>query len=155
MLSFPQRSQDEKDELRAENGQIFHCLQNSLTSANLASFFAPLHLHQVLIYGTYVLPWLQQFWNDLQKELVQKKPYAGGMRLKLHKLQAEDKQARKLRADQQLGQQGWEDIDGMLHYQSLPYVSEIIRTELINRHYDKPLAGLFGIEKIHELVAQK
>ena len=53
---FPQRSQDEEEELQAENGQIFHCLQNLLTSVNLASFSAPLYLHQVLIYGTYILP---------------------------------------------------------------------------------------------------
>ena len=38
------------------------------------------------------------------------------MRLRLHKLQAEDKQAQKLKADQQLGQQGWEDIDNVLHH---------------------------------------
>ena len=60
---FPQRSQDEEKELRAENGRIFHCLQNSLTSANLASLSAPSHLHQVLIYRTYVLPQLRQFWD--------------------------------------------------------------------------------------------
>ena len=56
---FPQKSQDEEEELRAENGQIFHCLQNSLTSANLASLSAQSHLHQVFICGTYVLPRLQ------------------------------------------------------------------------------------------------
>ena len=44
---FSQRSQDEEKELRAENGQIFHRLQNSLTSASLASLsFRPLHLYQ-------------------------------------------------------------------------------------------------------------
>ena len=53
---FPQRSQDEENELRAENGRIFHRLQNSLTSASLASLsFRPSHLHQVFICGTYVL----------------------------------------------------------------------------------------------------
>ena len=62
---FPQRSQDEENKLRAENGQILYCLQNSLTNASLAGlsflFFLPLHLHQVLIYGTYVLPQLHHF----------------------------------------------------------------------------------------------
>ena len=43
----------------------------------------------------------------------------------------------------------------MLHYQGLPYVSEIIRTELISRHHDNPLAGYFGIQKICKLVARK
>ena len=153
---IPQRSQDEEKKLRAENGQILHRLQNSLTSANLASLSAPSHLHQILICGTYVLPGLRQFWNGLREELAQEGPYVvGGMRLRLHELQAEDEQARKLRADQQLGQQGWDDIDGVLHHQGLPYVPEIIRTELISRHHDDPLASHFGIKKIHELVAQK
>ena len=53
---FAQKSQDKEKELQAENGQILYCLQKLLTSANLAKFFAPSHLHQVFIYGTYVLP---------------------------------------------------------------------------------------------------
>ena len=77
------------------------------------------------------------------------------MRLRLYELKAKDKQAQKLRANQQLGQQGWDDIDGILHHQDLPYVPEIIRTELISRHHDDLLAGHFGIKKIRELVAQK
>ena len=32
---------------------------------------------------------------------------------------------------------------------------EIIWTELINRSYDNPLAGHFGIKKTQELIAQK
>ena len=42
---FPQRSQNEEEEFQAENGRILYRLQNSLTNANLASLFAPLHLH--------------------------------------------------------------------------------------------------------------
>ena len=153
---FSQRSQDEKDELWAENIQIFHRLQNSLTSANLARLSISSYLHQVLICGTYVLPRLRQFWNGLQEELAQEEPYVvSGMKLRLHKLQAKDKQVRKLRANQQPGRQGWEDINGVLHYQGLLYAPEIIRTELISRHHDDPLASYFGIEKIRELVAQK
>ena len=51
--------------------------------------------------------------------------------------------------------EGWEDIDGVLHHQGLPYVPEIICTELISRHHDDPLAGHFRIEKMRELVARK
>lgn len=51
--------------------------------------------------------------------------------------------------------EGWEDIDELLHRESLPYVFEIIRTKLINRYYNNPLAGYFGIEKTKELIAQK
>ena len=104
---FLQRSQDEKDELQAENGQIFYYLQNSLTNASLARLnlpsSLPSHLHQVLICGTYVLPQLCHFWDGLQNELASKGPYKasiGGMRLRLQELQSEDKQAWKLRAEQ-------------------------------------------------------
>ena len=77
------------------------------------------------------------------------------MKLRLQELQDEDEQARKLGADQQLGQQDWDDINGILHHQGLPYVLEIIRTELISRHHDDLLAGHFGIEKTRELIARK
>ena len=72
------------------------------------------------------------------------------MRLRLQELQAEDEQAWKTRAEHS---EGWGNIDGVLHYQGLPYVLEIIRTELISRHHDDPLADHFGIEKTHELIA--
>ena len=76
------------------------------------------------------------------------------MGLKLQELQSKDKQARKFRA-KQLVKDGWEDIDGMLHHQGLPYVPEIIRTKLISRHYNDLLAGHFGIKKTCKFVAQK
>ena len=75
------------------------------------------------------------------------------MRLRLHKLQAEDKHAYKLRAEQLV--KDWEDIDTVLHYQGFSYVPEIIRMELISRHHDDPLTGHFGIEKIRELFSRK
>ena len=150
---FPQRSQDEEEELRAENGRIFYHLKNSLTSANLASFSAPSHLHQVLIFGTYVLSRLRQFWNGLQEKLAQEGPYViEGMRLRLQELQADDEQAQKTRAK---NSEGWDNIDGVLYHQGLPYVPEINRIELISRHHDDPLAGHFGIEKTRELIARK
>ena len=43
----------------------------------------------------------------------------------------------------------------MLHHQGLPYVPEIIQTELISRHHDNLLAGHFGIKKTRKLVARK
>ena len=63
LFVFFQRIQDEENELRVGNGQIFYCLQNLLTNASLArlsfSFLSssslPLNLHQVFVYGTYVL----------------------------------------------------------------------------------------------------
>ena len=49
----------------------------------------------------------------------------------------------------------WEDSDEILHYQGLPYILEIIRTEFISRHHDDSLAGHFGIKKKREFVAKK
>ena len=75
------------------------------------------------------------------------------MRLRLYKLQAKDKHACKLRAEQLV--KDWQDINGVLHHQGLSYVPEIIRTELINKHHDNLLAGYFGIKKTRELFSQK
>ena len=72
------------------------------------------------------------------------------MRLRLNELQAEDKKAWKTRAE---NSEDWDDINGVLHYQGLPYVPEIIQTELISRHHNDLLAGHFGIKKIRELIA--
>ena len=59
LLRFSQKSQDKEDKLQAENGQILYYLQNLLTNTSLAglsfSLFLSSRLHQVLIYGTYVL----------------------------------------------------------------------------------------------------
>ena len=43
----------------------------------------------------------------------------------------------------------------MLDHQGLPFVPEIIWTELISRHHDNPLAGHFGINKTKELIDWK
>ena len=64
---FPQRSLDEEEKLRAENTQILHRLQTSLTNASLAGLSIsglsasskPLPLHQVLICGTNGIPQLR------------------------------------------------------------------------------------------------
>ena len=45
------------------------------------------------------------------------------MRLRLAKLQESDKEARKVRAE---GWDGYEEIDGVLHHQGLPFVLKII-----------------------------
>ena len=74
------------------------------------------------------------------------------MRLRLQELQAEDEQARKTRVKHS---EGWDDINGVLHDQGLPYIPEIIWTKLISRYHDNLLAGHFSIKKIRELIAQK
>ena len=159
---FPQRSPDEEKVLRAENTQILHRLQSLLTNASVSGIFSTSSslpsltpLYQVLICGTYVLPQLCHFWDTFRVELAAEGPYKasiGGIRLRLQELQEEDAEAKKIRTEKR---KSWEEIDGVLHHQGLPYVPELIRTELISRHHDDPLAGHFGIKKTRELVARK
>ena len=129
--------------LKPERGEIFNTSPSSLTP-----------LHQVLICGTHVHPQLRQFWNTLRQELSAKGPYKasiGGMRLRLQELQEEDLQTRRIRAEKP---EGWEDT-AVLYHQGLPYVLEIISTELISSYHDDPLAGHFVVKKTRELIARK
>ena len=90
-----------------------------------------------------------------QTKLADENPYTasiGRMRLRLAELQESDDEARKIRAE---GVDGYEDVDGVLHHQGLPFVPEIIRTKLISRHHDDQLAGHFGIDKTRELIGRK
>ncbi len=73
--------------------------------------------------------------------------------MRLSALQKDDKEAMKLSSEGL--PEGWEDIKQVLHYQDLLYVPKVIRSELISRHHDNPLAGHFGIEKTRELIARK
>ncbi len=75
------------------------------------------------------------------------------MKMRLPKLQDDDKEAMKLRSEGL--PEGWKDIKQVLHYQGLSYVPKVICSELINRHHDNLLAGYFGIEKTCELITRK
>ena len=74
------------------------------------------------------------------------------MRLRLQELQETDFEAQKLR---QQVRKSYEEVDGVLHHQGLPFVPEVIRIELISRHHNDPLAGHFDIEKTCKLLARK
>ena len=75
------------------------------------------------------------------------------MRLRLAKLQESDAEAQKIRADElKEGVSKYVNVDRVLHHQGLPFVPEIIWTELISRHHDNPLAEYFGIDKTKELI---
>ena len=75
------------------------------------------------------------------------------MRLQLPEFQDKDEEAKILRA---AGfPENWEDLEGILQYQGLAYVLEIIRSEVINRHHNNLLARYFGIDKTRELVSRK
>ena len=155
---FSQRNKDEEEKLQAENTQIFHCLQSSLTNATLSGLFTSSSLsplHQVLICGTHALLQLRRFWNLLQTELTNEAPYLASidsMRLWLQELQETDSEAQELR---QQGQKDYKEVDGVLHHQGLPFVPKAIWMELISHHHDNPLAGHFGIEKTRKLLTRK
>ncbi len=140
-------------------------MQISLTRANITCLslsglvsvpdLSP--LHQVFICETHVLPRLCQFWLQLRGELAKKGPYQQasirGLRLQLPELQAKDQKARRIREPGL--KEGWEEIEEVLHHQGLPYVPESVRTKLISRHHDDPLAGHFRIDQTRELIARK
>ena len=61
------------------------------------------------------------------------------MRLRLAKLQESDAEAQKIRAKElKKGLDKYVDVDGVLHYQELPFLSEIIWTKLIDQKYYWP-----------------
>ena len=76
------------------------------------------------------------------------------MRLRLLELKKLDKKVWSIRVAGKL-QDGYAKIDGVLHYQELPFMSKIIWTEIICRHYDNPLAGHLGVYKTRELIRRK
>ena len=73
------------------------------------------------------------------------------MGLRLQELQKTDSKAQELR---QQGQEGYKEVDGVLHYQGLFFVSKAIRIELISCHHNDPLTGNFGIKKTCKLLPQ-
>ena len=89
---FHQRNKDKEEKLWAENTQILHCLQSSLTNVTLSGLSASANLsplYQVFIYGTHALSQLHRFWNSLQTKLTDEGPYLasiGSIRLRLQKL---------------------------------------------------------------------
>ena len=76
------------------------------------------------------------------------------MRLRLSELQKSDPEAQELKSKEHLPD-GWEDLDGVLYHQGLPFIAEVIRTEIISQHHDDPLAGHFGIDKTKDLIGRK
>ena len=68
-------------------------------------------------------------------------------------MQAKDQKAQKIR--KQGLKKVWKNFEGVLYWEGLPYIPEIIKTELINRPHNELLAGHLGIKKTWELVAQK
>ena len=49
----------------------------------------------------------------------------------------------------------WDDTNGVLRYQGRLYLPEVVRSDLVARNHDDPLAGHFGVEKTLELLQRK
>ena len=75
------------------------------------------------------------------------------MKIKLLKLQNDDKKTKKLRSKEL--PEGWENIKEVFHYQGLLYGPKIIYSKLISRHHNNVLASHFRIKKIQKLIARK
>ncbi len=75
------------------------------------------------------------------------------MRMRLPKLQDNDKKAKKLRLEGLL--KGWKDIEEVLYYQGHLYVPKVICSELINKYHNNLLVGHFSIKKTLELITKK
>ena len=69
------------------------------------------------------------------------------MRLRLLELQDNDKEAKVLRSDVAGLSESWKDDKGVVQYQGLPYIPEIIRSKVISCHHNDPLIKPFGIDK--------
>ena len=156
LLQYSQQNAKEEATFQAENTSILHRLQSSLANVFDLSLDVIFSLYQILVCGTAVLPQLQRFWDSFRSKIAYEGPYnisIGAMRLSLPDLQSNDNQAKKLRATELL--EGWEDIEGVLQYEGLSYIPEIIWLELISWHYEDPQAGHFGIDKTQKLIARK
>ncbi len=68
------------------------------------------------------------------------------MRFRLTELQANNQQAKEIKV-KGIIKKDWEDINELLYFQGLLYISKIIYIELISQYYNNPLVGHFRIEK--------
>ena len=69
-------------------------------------------------------------------------------------MQVDNQQAKEIRSASTM-KEGWEKVEEVLYFQGLPYIPEIICTELITWHYNNSFVGHFGFEKTKELVTRK
>ena len=101
---FPRRDNKKEANLQAENTQIIHCLQSSLTNALISDLSSTasglLPQHQVLICEIYALLQLRHLWNNLQIELSNQQPYKASIssiKPKLQELQEANRKVQELR----------------------------------------------------------
>ena len=73
--------------------------------------------------------------------------------MRLPKLQDNNKEVKVFRTADVL--KNWEDVEEVFRYQSLPYILDIIRSEVISCQYKNLLTEYFRIDKIQELISRK
>ena len=101
---------------------------SSLTLSALYTSSTLIPLHQILVCETFVQS--HQFWDTFRSDLV-----CGSTKTMLvawswaAELQEENNQSQIIRTEHP-GLEGWEDFDGVPHYEKLPYAPEIIKAEL-------------------------
>ena len=76
------------------------------------------------------------------------------MKLRLFELQNNNEEANAFRSNAKF-LKGWKDVEGVLQYQGLLYVPELICSKVISCYHNDPPAKHFDIDKTRELVDQK
>ena len=93
-----------------------------------------------------------------QTKLANKSIYTANirrMRLKLAELQESDIETEKIRAKElKKGLDKYVNVNKVVHYQRLLFLSKKIWTELISKHLDNFLASYFNINKTKSLLAR-
>ena len=94
-------------------------------------------------------------WNFFRTKLANKGSYTvniGDMRLQLQELEEVSSEVQKLR-QQELS--SYQELNLVLHLQSLSFYLKTIQTELISHYYNAILAGYFCIKKTREVLGIK
>lgn len=137
--------------------KIFHYLWFSLVSASLSSFitfFSLILLYQVFICKIHIFSQQFQFWNMFQIRISTKESYKtniSGIKLKFLKLYKLELKGQKLRTKDL--KKSRKDFKKVLYYQSLFYISKIIKTKVISWYYNNLLVSCFRIDKTWEFIA--
>ena len=77
------------------------------------------------------------------------------MRFQFPELQNNYKQAKALRSKATDLSKDCKDIERVLEYRGLPYVSKLIRSKVINCHHNDRLKRYFRIDKTQKLISRK
>lgn len=102
----------------------------------------------MIIYSTYVLPWLYKFYKKQRKKLASK----------IHKknktitTQAKIKRLDNIKNKRAKPEKHLEKVEEMLYFSWLFYILKIIGTKQISSHFDNLLTGYLRIIKAQEPV---